>query len=88
MSGNLLPSPDLAAPTLAGLTPAQRVQVWSDLVRANEQLVLAGLRREVGGGGDLTAAFRQWYARTMIEHDRTMRHLVDEFQRRWRRHGS
>jgi hypothetical protein len=48
---------------------------------------LAGLRRRVGSDGDLRDAYRQWYAEQMAEHERTMRHLVDEFTCRSSPHG-
>ncbi len=56
--------------------------MWMDLVDACEQLLLAGLRREIGPEGDLKAAYRRWYAQQMEEHDRTMLHMAEEFQRR------
>ena len=48
---------------------------------------MAGLRRQVGPGGDVRAAYRQWYAEQMREHDRTMLHLLEEFDRRSRSRG-
>ena len=40
------------------------------------QVLLAGLRREIGPDGDLQAAYRKWYAEQMEEHDRTMLHMM------------
>jgi hypothetical protein len=42
---------------------------WLDLLHTAEKLVCAGLRREIGPRGDLHAAYRQWYADQMREHD-------------------
>ena len=51
-------------------------------MNACDQFLQAGLRREIGPQGDLQAAYRRWYAEQMEEHDRTMLHMMREFQRR------
>ncbi len=56
--------------------------MWVDLMNACEQFLLAGLRREIGPEGDLKAAYRQWYAEQMEEHDRMILHMAEEFERR------
>jgi hypothetical protein len=53
-----------------------------DLLDASDQFLLAGLARRVGPGGDVPAAFREWYAHEMQDHDRMMLHLMEEFDRR------
>lgn len=63
-------------------TPQQCVAMWLDLMDACEQLVLAGLRWEIGPNGDLRAAYRRWYAEQMEEHDRMIFHLAAELNRR------
>jgi hypothetical protein len=63
-------------------TPQQRIALWLDLMEACDQLVLAGLRREIGPEGDLRAAYRRWYAEQMEEHDRMILHLAAELNRR------
>jgi len=65
-----------------GATPEQCIALWVDLMNACEQFLLAGLRREIGPEGDLKAAYRKWYAAQMEEHDRTMLHMMAEFERR------
>jgi hypothetical protein len=82
MSMPQIPPHELAAPIPEAATPEQRVRLWMDLYDACEQLLLAGLRRQIGPDGDLRAAYRQWYAQQMEEHDRTIQHLVDELNRR------
>lgn len=82
-----LPAPDLAPSIPEGVTPQQCVQMWLDLMNACEQLLLAGLRREIGPDGDLKAAYRRWYAEQMEEHDRTMARMVERFERAWGNHG-
>ncbi len=69
------------------LTPWQRLQLWMDLFDASEAFLLAGLRRECGPEGDVTAAYRQWYQEQMNEHDQVMRHMAENFYRRGVRHG-
>lgn len=61
--------------------------MWVDLMDACEQLLLAGLRREIGPDGDLKAAYRKWYAEQMEEHDRMIRRMVEQFNRRGGSHG-
>lgn len=63
-------------------TLQQRIVLWLDLMEACDQLVLAGLRREIGPHGDLGAAYRRWYAQQMEEHDRMIFHLASELNRR------
>lgn len=82
MWDELLPPIDLTPSIPSDATPEQCIRMWIDLYNACEQFVLAGLRREIGPDGDLKAAYRRWYAEQMEEHDRTMRHMVEEFNRR------
>ena len=46
--------------------------------------VVSSASREVviGPDGDLKAAYRKWYAQQMEEHDRTILHMMREFERR------
>jgi hypothetical protein len=69
------------------LTAAQRVALWLELFDASEAFALAGLRRVCKPGEDLVAAYRQWYQEQMIEHDRSMRLMAENFYRRGVRHG-
>jgi hypothetical protein len=82
MAGQLLPPPELAPLVRDDLTPAQRIDRWVAHMIICEQFLLAGLRREIGPNGDLRAAYRQWYAAQMEEHDRTMRRMLEELSRR------
>ena len=79
---DLIPPPDLAPSVPPAATPQQCVRMWLDLLDACEQFLLAGLRREIGPEGDLKAAYRRWVAAQMEEHDRTMLHMIEEFERR------
>lgn len=87
MSGQLLPPPDQAPSLPVDCTPEQAIAAWVDLMNACEAFLLAGLRAEVGPGGDLRAAYRKWYANWMEEHDRTLFHMLTELSRRENAHG-
>lgn len=82
MNGPPLSQPDMRPPAPVDLTPAECVALWADLMNTCEQFLLAGLRREIGPEGDLKAAYRAWYAGQMEEHDRTIRHMLEELSRR------
>jgi hypothetical protein len=72
---------EFAPSVRADATPQQCVEAWLDLMNACDELLLAGLRREIGPDGDLQAAYRRWYAEQMEEHDRTMQRMVERFNR-------
>jgi hypothetical protein len=69
------------------LTFDQRAALWADLMDASEELLLAGLLRQVGPNGDIREAYRGWYARLMEEHDQAMRQMAENLYRRGVRHG-
>ncbi len=82
MAESLLP-PSYLAPTVpADATPADCIRLWVDLMNTCEQLLLAGLRRQIGTDGDLAVAYRQWCGERTEEHDRMMERLVSELRRR------
>jgi hypothetical protein len=84
MADSLIPPPELAPSVPQGLPASQCIELWVDWMDTCEEFLLAGLRRQVGPDGDVRAAYRQWYAEQMAEHDRTMLHLLEEFDRRSR----
>jgi hypothetical protein len=87
VANQLIPPPDQEPPAPDRLTAGQRVALWLDLMDAGEQLLLAGLRREVGPDGDLVAAYRRWCEEQGVEHDRAVRRLAESLYRRGVRHG-
>jgi hypothetical protein len=87
MVDQTVPAPDLAPALPPGLSMAQRIALWADLLDACDQLLLAGLRRRIGPDGDLQAAYREWLGRQMEEHHRMLLQMIDKFNRRGRRHG-
>jgi hypothetical protein len=68
----LLPPAGLEASMPEGLTPAERIALWADLVDASEELLKAGLRRKLLPGQTLEEAFREWLEREHEEHVRTL----------------
>jgi hypothetical protein len=70
MTNQLIPPPELAPPSIKHLPVEKRIELWAELVDETEALVLSKLRAEIGQQGDLQAAYRQWCARQMEEHDR------------------
>jgi hypothetical protein len=64
------------------LTPEQRIAVWVDLMDACDELLQAGLRRQIGPTGDLRQAYRAWYTQHMEGHDRVVAHMLEELARR------
>jgi hypothetical protein len=87
MPDHLLRNSDASSAVGLALTPQQAIAQWIDLLDACDQLVLAGLRREIGPDGDLQAAYREWYRKEMEEHDRMLRRMVESFEQRSGRHG-
>jgi hypothetical protein len=82
MANNLIPPAEQQPSVPPELSREQRIVLWAEWLDTCEEFLLAGLRRQVGPDGDLRAAYRHWHAEQMAMHDRTMLHLVDEFNRR------
>ncbi len=82
MANNLIPPPELAPSIPPGTTASRCIELWAEWLDTCEEFLLAGLRRQIGPDGDLQAAYRQWYREHMLDHDRAMNRLVDEFNRR------
>jgi len=79
MSGQLLPPQELTTPLPASLTREECVLLWLDHMEACEELLLAGLRRESESDDELRDKYRDWYQRTMEDHDRAMFRMVERF---------
>jgi hypothetical protein len=69
MVGQLIPPVELAPPIPHDLSSEQCIALWREAYDAGEQLLLAGLSREVGPGGDVLAAFRRWNEDYLRQHD-------------------
>ena len=87
MVNELIPPTGLEHSMLDHLTPDQRLAAWADLMDSSEELLLAGLSRQIGPNGDLREAYRRWYIAQMEEHDQAMRDLAANLYRRGVRHG-
>jgi len=82
VTGQLIPPPGCEPNVPDDATPEQCIRLWVDLMDACEQFLLARLREEIGPDGDLKAAYREWYREQMEKHDRMIRRMVTEFNRR------
>jgi hypothetical protein len=87
VENQLIPPPEIAPPSVKHLPLEKRIELWEQLVDESDALVRAGLRAKIGSEGDLEAAYRQWYARQMEEHDRVQAALAANLTRREAAHG-
>jgi hypothetical protein len=58
----------------------QRIAIWIDLMDTTDELLLAGLRREVGPDGDLREAYRRWLTDYRTEHDKANRRMMEKLR--------
>jgi hypothetical protein len=63
------------------------IAMWLDLIDATDEIFLANLRGQGLSPAEVEAEYRACYARQVEEHDRTVRHMLTEFDRRWNKHG-
>jgi hypothetical protein len=68
-------------PSSTTSTSAARIARWLDLMRTTDKLLLAGLRRKVGPHGDVSAAYRQWYADHIREHEMVVERMARQYPR-------
>ena len=87
MANQLIPPVGMEPSIPDHLTFDQRAALWADVMDASEELLLAGLSRQIGPDGDLREAYRTWYLRQMEEHDQAMRQLAANLYRCGVRHG-
>lgn len=83
----LVPSPEVAPPSVRHLPLSKRIQLWAELVDMADALVKSSLRAKIGPDGNLNAAYREWYARHMEEHDRYQVQLAQNLTQRERGYG-
>lgn len=77
---NLIPPPGLEPTLPQNTSPDQRIAAWIDLMDATNELLLAGLRREVGPDGDLREAYRRWLAGYRGEHDKANMRMMEKLR--------
>lgn len=87
-TGQLLPPHELQPTLRDDLTMAQRIAVWFEWMKFGDQLLLAGLQRDLKPGQTIEEAVRDWYKQQMEEHDKKLLHMMQEFDRRERRDGN
>ena len=88
MDNQLIPHPDLAPPSVKHLPVAKQIELWADLLDGCEALLLAGLRGRIGPSGDLQAAYRDWYARHMNDHEKAQIQFLENLTRLERSGGN
>lgn len=59
----LIPPPDLAPPSIARLAPADRVQLWAEIVDEGDRLLYEGFLRRHGDADTARQAMQQWLDR-------------------------
>ena len=84
----LLPHPELAPQLRPGLTMEQRVAAWFEVMDWGDELLMAGLQRDLPEGLMLRDAVRQWYEQRTVEHDKQLDHMMRELSKRERNHGN
>jgi hypothetical protein len=82
MANQLIPSVELAPPIPHDLSSEQCIALWCEAYDAGEQLLLAGLAREIGPGGDLVAAYRRWNEEYQRQHDEMIFRMLMNLQAR------
>jgi len=87
MNNQLVPRPEFAPSSVKHLPLAKRIELWPDLVDSCEALSIAGLRAKIGPEGDLNQAYREWYARRMLKHDRMLKQFAINLSTRESSHG-
>lgn len=83
----LIPPPELAPPSVKHLSLAKRVEIWAQLVDETDAFVRAGLQAKVGSTTDLCDVYREWYARSMCEHEKSLYQFAENLTRLEANHG-
>ena len=82
MANQLISPPEFAPPSVKHLPLEKRVNLWADLVDECEAFLLSGLRERIGRGGDLEAAYREWYSRYLNDHEQSQIRFLENLTRR------
>jgi hypothetical protein len=81
MANRVVSPPDITPPVPEDLTAEQCIALWAEVTDACEELLLAGLRREVEPAGDVIAAYRRWNADRMEEHEQDLIRMLQRLNR-------
>ena len=82
MAGLLIPPVELAPPVPHDLSSEQCIALWREAYDAGEQLLLAGLARKVGPGGDVLGAYRRWNEEYLRQHDEMIYRMLTNLRYR------
>jgi hypothetical protein len=82
MAGQLIHPVKLAPPIPNDLSSEQCIALRRQAYDAGDQLLLAGLAREVGPGGDVLAAYRRWNEDYLRQHDGTIFRMLTNLHSR------
>lgn len=63
----LIPPADQAPPSIAHLSPEERVRLWAEMVDEGDRLVFDGFLRRLGEESKARRAFEQWLDRRSDE---------------------
>ncbi len=83
----LIPPAEMEPALPPELSREECVAAWFDLVEATDEILLASLRSRGLSEAEVESAYRAIYARQVEEHDRTVRHMLMELDRRLSQHG-
>jgi len=67
---------------------SQCVEAWFEVMDWGDELLLAGLQRDLPEGLTIRDAVRQWYEQRIVEHDKKIEHMMRELSKRERHHGN
>jgi hypothetical protein len=59
----LIPPPDLAPPSIAGLSPVDRVRLWAQMVDEGDRILYEGFLRQHGDAEAARRAMQEWLDR-------------------------
>lgn len=68
----------------------RRIQAWLDLIEANEEFLMAGIRRRLGPDAeeaDIWAERRRLYEKWADEHDANVRYMAQRIGGALKGHG-
>ena len=83
----LIPPPEMDLEPRKLLTHGESIALWAAYMDVAHEMLMAGLRHKVGPDGDVKAAYREWYAREMEEHDQMWRQMAANLAKAKENHG-
>lgn len=68
VTGQLIPAPELAPPSLRSLTPEDRMRLWARIVHEGDAALRASFRDRAGSDAGADAALSEWLDRQGEQH--------------------